>query len=327
MKFATKFSKIQVLIWLIWAISFLIFLFIPTTVPAVTQQDCVREEPATANWPLLAIAVADDQGDGSAFPWQAKKRLRKWAWKRYQALKRAHRRAVWTARVARLALAGALTMAEVVGWLTHSQLGRHLGALPVLYALLEVLQVREIINRHCPTQAEVDHGTVAIVLILNRLNAPRPLYRVAAWLAQTVLVYSLDVEAAKFNDDRLARTLDALSEHAQAIWQAVVHQAYVKAEIDLSVIFYDLSAFITHGEYKDSDYVDFGFAHNTPMNKRKFKVGLALHALRATPQQTAICPSITDHGLGARPIRPPCRRTWPVSPDYSSAITGPLERH
>ena len=36
-------------------------------------------------------------------------------------------------------------------------------ALPVLYELLDVLQVRQIINRHCPTAAEVDHGTVAMV--------------------------------------------------------------------------------------------------------------------------------------------------------------------
>jgi hypothetical protein len=48
----------------------------------------------------------------------------------------------------------------------------------------------------------------------------------------------------------------------------------LKADIDLSVIFYDLTAFIAHGRYADSDQVDFGFAHNTPMNKRKFKLSL-----------------------------------------------------
>ena len=29
-----------------------------------------------------------------------------------------------------------------------------------------------------------------------------------------------------------------------------------------------------HGRYQDSEYVDFGFAHNTPSNKRKFKLSL-----------------------------------------------------
>jgi transposase len=180
--------------------------------------------------------------------------------------------------LARLALTGALTLAQWVDLMTQSQLRRHLGALPVLYALLEVLQVREIINRHCSTAAEVDHGTVAMVLILNRLMAPRPLYRVADWLARTVLVYTLGLPVGKFNDDRLGRTLDAISQHKRDIWQDIVHRAFVQAEIDLSLIFYDLTAFVVHGAYADSQYADFGFAHNTPMNKRKFKAGLNVTA-------------------------------------------------
>ncbi len=39
-------------------------------------------------------------------------------------------------------------MAQVVDWLTASQLRYQLGALPVLYAVLERLEVRRSINRH-----------------------------------------------------------------------------------------------------------------------------------------------------------------------------------
>jgi hypothetical protein len=92
-----------------------------------------------------------------------------------------------------------MSLAMVVDWLTTAQLQRHLGALPVLYALFEVLQVRQIVNRHCPTAAEIDHGTVVLVLALNRLMAPRPLYKMADWLGQTVLVHQLGVPAEKFN--------------------------------------------------------------------------------------------------------------------------------
>jgi transposase len=164
---------------------------------------------------------------------------------------------------------------------------RRLGALPVLYALLDVLQVRDIINRHCPTRAEVDHGTVALVLILNRLTIPLPLYQVADWLAQTVLVYVLGSPAAKFNDDRLARTLDAIQPHCREIWQEVVQRALVQAEVDLNLIFYDLTAYIMHGAYTDSEFADFGFAHNTPMNKRKFKNGLNVAADGNIPAEYA----------------------------------------
>jgi transposase len=177
-----------------------------------------------------------------------------------------------------LALTGALTLAQLVDLVTQSQVRRHLGALPVLYALLETLQVRDIINHHCSTRAQVDRGTVALVLILNRLTMPLPLYQIADWLGRTVLVYVLGVPAAKFNDDRLGRTLDAIQPRCREIWQEVVQRALVQAEIDLNLIFYDLTAYIMHGAYADSEYADFGFAHNTPMNKRKFKNGLNVTA-------------------------------------------------
>jgi transposase len=260
MKSATESRSKQVLVWLMWVIV------------------CLVGVCAPAQTPALVGIVTSDRRDGPIFPWEPKRRLRKLAWRRYRALRRAHRRAVWAARLARLALTGALTMAQVVDLLTRSQLRRHLGALPVLYALLESLRVREIINRHCPTSAHVDHGTVGLVLILNRLVAPRPLYQVADWLARTVLVHTLGVPAAKFNDDRLGRTLDAISEHSRDIWQDIVHRALVQAGIDLSLIFYDLTAFVVHGRYTDSQHVDFGFAHNTPMDKRKFKTGLNVAA-------------------------------------------------
>jgi transposase len=200
---------------------------------------------------------------------------------------------MWAARLVRLALRGALTMAAIVDLLTQAQLRRYMGALPILYGLLEVLQVRQIINRYCPTAADVDHGTVAVVMILNRMVAPRPLYRVADWIARTVLVCTLGIPAEKFNDDRLGRTLEAISQHSRDIWQDIVHRALVQADVDLSVIFYDLTAFIAHGEYANSEVVDFGFAHNTPLNKRKIKVGLNATADGGIPAEYAAWPGRT----------------------------------
>lgn len=209
MQFATKSRRTQVLFWLIWATACLVFIAMP--------EQGIMGDGSVKGVPELAGVITHEARNGACFPWQRRRRFRKWAWRRYCDLRRAHRRALWVARLARLGMTGALTLAQVVDWLTKSQLRRHLGALPVLYALLEVLQVREIVNRHCPTGAEVDHGTVAIVLILNRLMAPRPLYLVADWLARTVLVFTWGIPAAKFNDDRLARTLDAISAHSRDI--------------------------------------------------------------------------------------------------------------
>jgi len=285
MNSATKSRRTQILAWLIWAIACVVFILLPDRV--LHRQQVVLDLPA-----LPGVATYDRR-NGPLFPWYPRHRVRKWAWQHFCRLRRAHRRAVWVARLAHLALSGALSLATVVDWLTKAQLRRHLGALPVLYALLDVLQVRQIINRHCSTAAQVDHGTVAMVLILNRLMAPRPLYQVADWVTQTVLVYVLGIPASKFNDDRLGRTLDAVQEHARDIWQDIVHHALVRFDIDLSIIFYDLTAFVVHGAYSESDYAKFGFAHNTPMDKRKVKAGVNASADGNIPTEYGMWPGNT----------------------------------
>ncbi len=98
----------------------------------------------------------------------------------------------------------------------------YLGALPLLYTILGDLKVGEVINHYVPTQSKLKHRTVVMVLVLNRLHAPRALHRVADWMGQTVLLKIRGVEAARFNKDRLARTLSTLEPHTPEIWQAVV---------------------------------------------------------------------------------------------------------
>lgn len=165
-------------------------------------------------------------------------------------------------------------MAEVIQVLTRQQIVRYLGALPILVALLERLKVREIINRHCPTQSPVDHGAVALVLVLNRLMAPRPLYKIVDWLGTTLIAEHLGVSRNKFNDDRLGRTLDVLAEHLPAIWGDIQQQAFLHYKIDLSILFYDLTALVMAGQYTQSELVDYGFAHNTPNDDPKIKLSL-----------------------------------------------------
>ncbi len=73
------------------------------------------------------------------------------------------------------------------------QLTRWLGAIPVLMPILKRLNVVCIINRYVKTEADVDNGTVALILALNRLLVPKPLYKVADWMATTVLESTLSI--------------------------------------------------------------------------------------------------------------------------------------
>ncbi len=267
MNFATKTKYRRILVWLIWFI-----VLLASYQPAYQQEHSPKKSR-----PLPGVVTYNNR-NGPLFPWQSRHRWKKWTLAKYRVWRAAHRRAKRAATWAWLALTGVTTMAQIVDWLTASQVRRQLGVLPVLYALLETLKVRQIINQHCPTKAEVDHGTVALVLVINRLMLPLPLYQVADWVGQTVLVGVLGIEAAKFNDDRLGRSLDAMYPHLEAIWLEVVEIAMLKANIDLSLIFYDLTAFVAHGRYAQSKQIDFGFAHNTPSNKRKLKLGLNVAA-------------------------------------------------
>lgn len=239
--------------WLIWLIVILDILL---------PQAGVSKVPVVEVW----------QSPYDPFPWlgqiigvhwyAAWWRVRQWlkGWERWLVL--AAR--LWTCR----------NLAQVIGVLTRQQMVRYLGALPVLVALLERLQVRRIINHYCPTRSPVDHGAVALVLVFNRLMTPRPLYKIVDWLASTLIAEHLGIPRDKFNDDRLGRTLDVLAAHLPAIWCDLQRQVLLRYKIDLSILFYDLTALVMSGKYPQSALVDYGFAHNTPSDDPKLKLGM-----------------------------------------------------
>jgi transposase len=263
---ATNRSRERFWVWIIWLV---VLTSVMTHAPSPQY---------VTTTPLLGVSVEAEKAQAGLFPWQRWHRVKKWAYRKYKDYQARYRQAKGMAQLAKVAKVGLMSLATVVDSVIRSQVRYKLGALPVLYALLEILEVRESINRHCKSQAEVDHGTVALVLGLNRLMLPLPLSQIADWVGQTVLTAELGIPASKFNDDRLARTLDALYEKLGPIWMDIVNVAIRKGNLDLSVIFYDVTAFVAHGHYSESELIDFGFAHNTPSDKRKGKVSLDVSA-------------------------------------------------
>ncbi len=242
--------------WLLWLVVILLGLCwyeIPnSTMPTLDE--------------LMAQVVRRGDVEGPLFPWhrghsQRRRlvRLPQWFVSLWQRWRQLRRMSGWN-------------MAQWVDFLTRYQICKFVGAMLLLYPLLEELDVAEIVNQHCSTEGEVEHGTVVVVLALNRLIAPRPLYKIADWLGSSILPLVLDIPASKFNDDRLGRTLDAIAPHMREIWLEIVSRALERYDIELKVIFYDLTALVMMGDYEKSQVVDFGFAHNTPMDKRKVKL-------------------------------------------------------
>jgi len=137
-----------------------------------------------------------------------------------------------------------------------------LGALPLFYPILDALDLRGIVNTVRPTKADVDLGVVALVLVLNRLMAPQPLYWVNRWLAQTVLPAALELSPPKLYDQRLGRALEALNPHLGEIWARLVVRAVQVWHLNLSVLHWDITSFYFTGAYTQSELLRRGYSRD-----------------------------------------------------------------
>jgi transposase len=144
----------------------------------------------------------------------------------------------------------------------NNQLSKWLGATPVLLPIFRRLGVAQAVNRHCFGREEVSHGTIIEVMGLNRLMAPKPMYKFKEWVAGTVLEDTLGILAEQMHDARLGRTLDDLHPHLMAIWQDIAVQAILEYDIDLRYLHYDITSVYFEGEYQGSDKVNYGYSRD-----------------------------------------------------------------
>ncbi len=99
------------------------------------------------------------------------------------------------------------TQAEHLGQAIVALRPRQMGVLPLLYPILEALGVRQTVNELVSTETDIDLGRIVLLLTLNRLLAPQPLYQVQDWLAETVLPEVLGIAPEQAYDNRLGRAM------------------------------------------------------------------------------------------------------------------------
>src|SRR5258707_13912485 len=151
---------------------------------------------------------------------------------------------------------------ELPGGVRH-QVVLWLNQVGVLQPVLEQLHLREIVRDALQTvQGEettvVESGRLVEVLVLNRLMAPRPLYRVGEWLQDSVLAHRLGLDPAQVNDARLGRLLDALDGVTATIWPPLVAHALAVGGADLAALYDDITAFYFAGVYEDVPQITYG---------------------------------------------------------------------
>jgi len=166
------------------------------------------------------------------------------------------------------------SQAELFARSFQSQVARNPGAACLTVPMLRALGVRDTVNDLCSSGHTVPHGNIVEVLVTNRLQAPRPLYKVQDWLEQTALESALAVQAEHVHDTRLGETLDAVHPQYQAIWQKVVLAGVRQFRLPLDWLHYDITSTYFEGAYSESDLVTFGYSRDKRPDTKQLNIGL-----------------------------------------------------
>jgi len=164
--------------------------------------------------------------------------------------------------------------AELFARSFQSQVARNPGAACLTLPMLRALGLGEAVDTRCVSQHTVPHGKIIELLVVNRLQAPKPLYKVQEWLTQSGLETALGVQAEQAHDTRLGEGLDAVYAQHQAIWQEVVLAAVRRYHLPLDWLHYDITSTYFEGAYNESELVKFGYSRDHRSDSKQLNLGL-----------------------------------------------------
>jgi transposase len=156
----------------------------------------------------------------------------------------------------------------------QSQVARNPGAACLTLPILRDLGVASAVDELCPSGHDISHGQVITLLVANRLQAPRPLYKVGEWLERTGLSAALGVQPEQAHDTRLGETLDAVYSQHQAIWQKIVTRAVQRYHLPLQWLHYDITSTYFEGVYTESEWVRFGYSRDKRPDCKQLELGV-----------------------------------------------------
>jgi hypothetical protein len=129
-----------------------------------------------------------------------------------------------------------------------------LGPLAVFWPVLERMNLRPILEQHVRTdpQAEFSHAAILQLLIAARLSNPVALVNVAGWAEHSAAEVLSGIPAAKLNDDRLGRALDAFFAQRHSVLASVALHVTRSCGLSLEQLHYDPTHLLLHGAYETS---------------------------------------------------------------------------
>lgn len=127
---------------------------------------------------------------------------------------------------------------------------RRVGALPLVVAYLEKMQLAKVIDEHVPWEGDVSLGTLIEIMVCNRMLNPRAQYKIGEWSERAGVCDYYDVSTAQLNDDRLGRALERIATHAFTVQSQLVLHLVKKFRLNVSNIHYDISNVELYGAYE-----------------------------------------------------------------------------
>lgn len=133
-----------------------------------------------------------------------------------------------------------------------------IGPHPILLHFLGRMELPGIVRSCLGTRHKgiLDHAQTLAVLIQNIILSPAPLYRIAGW-AHPIDPAALELTASEkrsLNDDRVARSLDALvTPRARTLFFRLAVQIIEQFELDTKRIHHDTTTVTFSGQYRTSN--------------------------------------------------------------------------
>ncbi len=123
------------------------------------------------------------------------------------------------------------------------------GGLPVIAKYLDQLQVADTIDRLVPWEGKVPLGTLMEVMIINRLLAPTPLFRLGDWADRAGVAAYYGLQGSQLNDDLLGRGLERIQAHVDPVQSHLVLHAVRGWKVDVAEVHYDITTAELYGAY------------------------------------------------------------------------------
>ncbi len=134
---------------------------------------------------------------------------------------------------------------------------KKVGVLPLVKYYMEQLGLVHLFDKYVPNRngAEIPPFQVLSMMVANIIISPKPLYRVGDWLHDYLDgIAEKRFEAAKYNDDRLGRSLDLLFEADRASFMSELSgQAIRVHQLEIGEIHNDTTSITFLGAYEAAD--------------------------------------------------------------------------